>query len=291
MDKTTLYSFYFFSLFLISTLLFSSCTAFEGEQTIPAYIHIDTILLTPNPDVQGSNSNKITDAWVYIDDELVGTFEMPCTFPVLKTGKHNIKVLAGIKMNGIASTRVYYPYYKAYTTDITLTEEETDTLRPIVSYYPSTKFVWIEDFENGGSSFERTSRSDTILEVTTNPSLVFEGDYSGAIYLGDSALIFEVSSLEGFVLPKTQPVFLELNYKTNNYLTVGILGNTPGQVVQTSVMVLNHTSKWNKVYINLTADIGQISDASDFKIFIGMLREEGVEHPEAFIDNIKLVTF
>lgn len=291
MNKTTPYSFFLLFLLSLSAFYLSSCTAFKGDQTIPAYIHIDTILLTTNPDLQGTKSSKITDAWVYIDDELIGAFEMPCTFPVLKTGKHNVKVLAGIKMNGIASTRIYYPFYKAYTAEINLNEEETDTLHPTVSYYDNANFIWIEDFENGGSSFERTSRSDTTLQVIATPSLVFEGDYSAAAYLGDSGQIFEISSLEGFVLPKTQPIFLELNYRTNNLLTIGIFGNTPGQIIQTSVLVLNHSSNWNKVYINLTPYVGNISNATDFKIFVGMLREESVAHPEAYIDNVKLITF
>jgi len=82
-----------------------------------------------------------------------------------------------------------------------------------------------------------------------------------------------------------------MNYKTNNTLTIGIFADTPGQTTQTPILVLNHSASWNKVYINLTADVESVSTPLDFKIFIGMNREAGVTSPAAFIDNLKLVTF
>ena len=77
----------FFFLLFFTTLLFS-CNKFDGDQTIPAYIHIEKITLADNPIIsEGSLSNRITDAWVYVDDELIGAFELPATFPVLKKGE------------------------------------------------------------------------------------------------------------------------------------------------------------------------------------------------------------
>ncbi|MEI6575965.1 MAG: hypothetical protein WCO63_07290 [Bacteroidota bacterium] len=291
MIKITPLKFSFLLFVFLGASFFLSCTAFNGEQSIPAYIHIDTILLHTNPETQGSKSSKITDAWIYVDDELIGAFEMPCTVPVLMSGKHKVRVLAGIKMNGIASTRIYYPFYSAYSADITLEEKQTDTVRPTVTYDPATVFVWTENFENGSSSLERTSRSDSTIQIVTTAPNVFEGSYSGAMYLGDTAKLFECSTIMNYSLPMNKAVFLELNYKTNNLLTVGIFGNSPSQVIQSSVMVLNHTSGWNKVYINLTPAVESITDATSFKVFFGMFRETGVTRPEAFIDNVKLVTY
>ena len=77
---------------LIFLLPVSSCEIFNPEEQVPAYVHLDKIDLNTQSD-EGSKSHKITDAWVYLDDQLVGTFELPSTFPVLtENGNHNLKI-------------------------------------------------------------------------------------------------------------------------------------------------------------------------------------------------------
>ena len=59
----------------IIVLLFHSCEIINPEEDIPSYIYVEEIKFTStNPD-QGSSSNKILDAWVYVDDELIGAFD------------------------------------------------------------------------------------------------------------------------------------------------------------------------------------------------------------------------
>jgi hypothetical protein len=42
---------------------------------------------------EGSASHKITDAWVYVDDQLVGVWEVPSKIPALEAGEHTVKVV------------------------------------------------------------------------------------------------------------------------------------------------------------------------------------------------------
>src|ERR1035437_8225163 len=113
----------------------SSCSLFNPGNPIPAYIHIDKIGVKVNSDgSQGSRSNKISDAWVYIDEQLIGCFELPATFPVLYEGKHEIKIRPGIKVNGIAATRTPYPFYTIYDSIIHLQKGVRTYLNPIVTY-------------------------------------------------------------------------------------------------------------------------------------------------------------
>ena len=72
----------------------ASCQKFKGSQTVPAYIHIDSIAVEGDYYTYGANTANITDAWVYVDDQIIGTFELPATFPVLKKGKHKVSVYA-----------------------------------------------------------------------------------------------------------------------------------------------------------------------------------------------------
>ena len=70
----------------------------------PAYIKINDI------ELNNSSTDKITDAWVYIENQLQGVYELPAKFPVLETGVKEIRIKAGIKNNGISSSRVFYPF-------------------------------------------------------------------------------------------------------------------------------------------------------------------------------------
>jgi hypothetical protein len=272
-------------------LLFSSCDKFQGDQTVPAYIHIDDYSITTSL-TQGSASDKITDVWINASEELIGAFEMPCTFPVLKSGRQLIQIRAGIKMNGIANSRIAYPFYKPDTIYADLIPGQIITLKPTSTYFPQTVFVWNEDFEQAGLSIEKTTKSDTGMMKTSDHQLVFEGGFSGVIYLSDTNNIFEGSTVNSWTLPKNgTPIFLEMNYRNNNLFTVGVIGTGSTQVVQEPVMVLNHSDNWNKIYINLTPTVDGMTNATEFKIFFGALKESGVTSPRILIDNVKLVRF
>ncbi|MCX6272414.1 MAG: hypothetical protein NTU44_14605 [Bacteroidetes bacterium] len=281
------------SILLLSSALsvLVSCDKFKGDQTIPSYIHIEKISFTTT-DTQGTASSKITDAWVYADGELIGAFELPVTLPILKEGKHKLMIQAGIKMNGIASTRIYYPFYKPAEYEVTLYRDSVITLSPSVIYYDNVKFVWMESFENGGSSLEKTSKSDTSLVLTSDHQLVFEGTYSGLINMGDSVLLFEAATMNSYSLPKNgASIFLEMNYKTNNPLTVGVMGIGASQTFQEPCMVLNPTETWKKIYINLTPTVDEMTTALEFKIFIGAVKSEDVDQAQILVDNFKLLRF
>jgi hypothetical protein len=276
-------------------VIFFSCDKFDGDQTIPAYIQIDKFILDKNAILaEGSLSNKITDVWVYVDDELIGAFELPAKFPVLKKGKHTITLAPGIKMNGIASTRVEYPFYKKiYLYDFNLSEDSTshiDTTLTKTSYREDTDFKWKEDFEDGGVSMQKRSGSDTNIIKTSITGNIFEGLYSGLIYLDQNQSFFEVETIHNYILPKNgSPVFLEMNYKSNNTVRVGLLAYFPTKIVQISTLVLYPSAEWKKIYINFTPDLSDLYAATDFKIFFGEYKSSENQTVSVLFDNIKLV--
>ena len=100
-------------LYLLIAITFFSCEKEEiNTEGIPSYIQINEIVLEDE-----SVTSNITDAWVYIDEQLQGVYELPANFPVLAEGKHKLRIKAGIKDNGIASTRVIYPLYSSFIID------------------------------------------------------------------------------------------------------------------------------------------------------------------------------
>ena len=76
------------SLIIFLLLLINSCKLITPDESIPSYILIDKIAYKSN--ISGdNNSQNITDAWVYVDDQLIGAFELPAKFPVLITGNNH----------------------------------------------------------------------------------------------------------------------------------------------------------------------------------------------------------
>ena len=85
----------FYILFLFSFLF--SCDKNTDIQEIPSYINVSKVnLLTSS--VQGSNTHKITDIWVYVNDQFRGTFEIPATIPLLHKDSNNIRLFLESKI-------------------------------------------------------------------------------------------------------------------------------------------------------------------------------------------------
>lgn len=291
-------TFHLLILLIISLSLFS-CEKGSVED-IPSFVKIDRIKLAVS-DGQGTSSQKITDAWVYVDDELIGAFELKdslpyLTIPVLNSGKHILKIYPGIKMNGIAATRVPYAFYSPVVKEVNLVRDSVLNIgAPVVKYSDKTIFAWLEDFEHSSLSIDSTARSFIKIQRTSDPSLIFPEDnnsFSGLVVVPSDTTIFECVSHNQFVLPKTgSDIFLEINYKTNNAVTVGLFVNTSSQTIQEPLLLLNRNTEWNKIYINLTAAVIMHQNASSFRIFFGVVKEEDVTEARLLIDNIKLVHF
>lgn len=275
-------------LFLFGIFLFQSCKKIDVNEGVPSYISIPSIKVDSIQIGVGSNSNKITDAWVYFDNNLQGVYPLPATFPVLLSGKQNISIKAGIKNNGIAATRGNYPFYDYFKEEVFLTKGSTTIINPVVSYFDNAVF-YMEDFELSGIKFITTSNSDTILFRTTDS--VFEGLNSGAAHLASPHLTFEIAT-EEVHLPKVgTPIYVELNYKCNTAFQVGIFSNyDQAPVVVQSILTITPKLEWNKIYIDLTSTIINSQNANSHKVFISMKRDiNSTEMAELYLDNFKIV--
>ena len=269
--------------------LLSACDVLDPEEQIPAYMEIDGFTLTVNPVTDGSASSKITDAWVYSDGELIGVFELPCKFPVLQEGFHNIIIKPGIKVNGISGSRGYYPFYVPFEQRIELIAGQSVKVTPGISYYPG-KVQFNEAFEDGGIAFVSFGDSDTNIVKTSDPSLVFEGSYSGVMNLNTTDDYFLITTADAYDLPKTgTPVFLEMNYKADLPLIVGLIAQISGENQKKEVMILNANSEWNKIYINLTGVTSSNQSASNFKLYFEVYGDSATSSAKVLLDNVKLV--
>ena len=153
----------FYILFLFSFLF--SCDKNTDIQEIPSYINVSKVnLLTSS--VQGSNTHKITDIWVYVNDQFRGTFEIPATIPLLHKDSNNIRLFAGIKDNGISSTRVRYHFYKSSEYNIYLVEDSVINIEPTFIYTENCT-IEHENFEGVGTNIDTTLNSEVDFEIQT----------------------------------------------------------------------------------------------------------------------------
>jgi hypothetical protein len=273
-------------------LLVTSCEKFSGDQTVPAYLDIDSIYLSTDYYTQGTNSQKITDAWVAVDDVPIGAFELPARFPVLNSGKHKVSVYPGIKKNGIAATRTIYSFYNPVVKELTLTPDSTTRLGVLKSTYQSTTvFPWKEDFDQAGSSLDTTNRSTAWVQRTASGSpQTFEGAHSALIVLDSVHDFFEAASHDASPIPMA-PVYLELNFNTTNSLKVGVYTYGTASVYQTAIITLKPTDgAWKKIYVDLTTTLNAYSGMTNYRVYFGTFKDAGLAQSTILLDNIKVVT-
>jgi len=277
---------------LLLLLAQTSCEKFSGDQTIPAYLSIDSIRVTTDYQTQGTASHSITDAWVYIDDELIGTFQLPATFPVLKQGSHTLKVLPGIKKDGIAATRISYSFYKEITQSIMLVPDDTlDVGILSTTYTASTKFLWKEDLDDAAITLDTLKSATVKIALTPSGSpLTLEGIHSGIVELDTIGATFSCVSHSTFLIPSSA-VFLELNFNVNTEMTIGVYVSANGVVYELPVMILLPTNdKWKKIYIDLSTALNTYTGGTTFRVFFYAKETTSATH-RILIDNIKLLSY
>ncbi|MBK7969753.1 MAG: hypothetical protein IPK08_12855 [Bacteroidetes bacterium] len=282
---------------LCSSVLITSCNLINPDEDAPAYIEIEKITFDPTPtlaEMGPSSSVKIKDAWIYVDNEFIGAFELPARFPVLKNGSAKVLVSPGIFLNGIASTRSPYPFYNASISTIDLPANGTVKISPVTSYLDATECKYCESFEGAGFSMTATAQSDTVMyQLPAGDLNIFEGNSSGVIYLDTANTIFEVTSTSDYELPGAgAAVYLEFDYKINQSMQTGLYVTLPdGSNPQVQLLTLNPTDTWNKIYIQLGYTVSAYASATGFKVYFGALKSEDVANPVFYLDNIKVVSF
>lgn len=283
-------------LFISLVIIVSGCNLINPDEDAPGYLEVNEFSFDPAPGAQEfgpSSSTKIKDAWIYIDGEFHGVYELPAKFPVLETGTRELLVLPGIFLNGISGTRSPYPFYKGSNHSITIPANGSTEITPATQYFDLAECTYCESFEGAGFSLSPTAQSDTIMYLLppSDPN-VFEGAGSGAAYLTTENSIFEVASTSTFTPPgSSQPVFLEMDYKINQEMKVGLIVIRSGEPdLQVPIITLRPTQEWNKVYVQLGYTVSSYPNAT-FKLFVGGLKSPETTKSEFFIDNIKVVNF
>jgi hypothetical protein len=278
-------------LFIIS--VFCSCNIINPTEKIPAYISIDTFLLNTDFGLQGSNAAKITDAWIYVNDNPIGVFELPCKIPAINEGNCKISIGPGIKTNGISATRTVYPFYKYYDVQVDLIPEMETKISPVTVYFDSISFPFKTNFDDAaGISLEATNKSDTGVFITNTQGEVFEGNGSLKAVLAQDTGYLEFRQVDAVQLPKQgKLVFAELNFNCNRVITVVLYSNYISSAPKIdNVISLSPTDgKWNKIYIDLTKYVSTEVNASNYRLYFTASKLDKKGPLILLMDNLKIV--
>ena len=280
--------FYFKNGTLLAVLSLVIATAVIGcvkENAVPAYIHIPSFTLTTK-NTEGSSSQKITDAWVYVDGEVNGVFPIPATLPIAELGDREITIFPGIRNNGTRSNPIIYPFYNSYKIKLNLKAGKIDTVRASTSYIATTSFKLMENFET--SNIFQVDRDNNSTLKFTNISDGFEGK-SGQIVLTKSNPIMEKSTtLKAQLSESAEDIFLEMNYKIEAPLNVGIVGSDANGSAVSFKILLFPNKEWNKTYINFTNEAKDLKK-KDFQIVLQSVLPDSLTTANILIDNVKLI--
>ena len=293
-------------------LLLFSCKKFKGDQQIPAYLRVEPWTFTTNYDVEGAATHAITDAWVYIDGNLHGCFELRShddgkyvTIPILEEGSHKIHLYPGVKLNGISSTRIQYPFYQPDIQYITLKQGDIVTMNPSTKYYDidansAMCFKVMEDFEDI-NNIQIYSTDTTYAELEqishrTDPNAWLDpvdtlNHYrSGHIHLGDTIKRFCLASDELTDIPSVgNYVLLEMDYKCTSEILVGLyLKSGQNGIVDKELIYLKASNNWKKVYINFSPTFNE-NPHIDYAKFYLKGAVSGDATADFYIDNLKLI--
>lgn len=286
--------------------LLSSC---NKTDLTASYIYIDTTAFSLDCSnyntIHGTNydadelasicSHNFSDAWIFVNGQDLGTWELPCRIPILCQDSAQVLIYPGVKMNGSSTSRPQYPFIDPYKTTIPLVPSTVDTLTSLPLTYTSVaKFEYIENFNTDYNGIFHATTSDGAnfahIADPGNPT-----NRIGEISLEDSIIEFEIISREmefNNVLPKY--AFLEMDYKSdieNSQIYVGIRveKTTTAATTYEPLVVVNTKSQWKKIYINLTQAITRNQMyAKSYRVQISGGRPDDTE-AHYYFDNIKVI--
>jgi hypothetical protein len=274
---------------LIFFLSLASCEWINPEEDIPFYVQIDSAEVITDYASEGSSSHRITDIWIGVNDVSAGVYEIPKTFPLLSSGAARLSFSAGIKDNGISATRVIYPFYFPDTLTINFDAASVYPVTPQFRYRDGIQFHLKEDFE-AGNIFAFIAGDTNLIRVNT-PGSVYEGNYSGQIYLDQNSRGYEGQTAVSYSFNPEVPVYVEMDYRCDQEFEVGLFSVKNLDIVSTYQWNITAKEDWNKIYLNLTSEV-DARDADEYRIQIRAIWDSTLATPALIeIDNIKLLSF
>lgn len=292
----------------IFPVLFLFLISCNKTDVTPTYIVIDKediVVSLSNLDLgqfnspSGLTAHDFSDIWLTANGEKIGSWELPCKIPILETGEVKLVIQPGIKLNAMSTTRPIYPFFSQYTTTIQAVKGEEVVIKPVFNYYSSgLYFPLVENFESAGTEFTSLDTNLPAFSKVYDSELIYQNAYdltdintcSGYIQLKDTISSFEVISPEIDLPGNGRSVFLELNYKCDQTLNIGLIISQSSSIpTNENLLVLRPTNGvWKKAYINLTLAVSRNLTATGFRILLSGNKQSSSQ-ADYYFDNIRVL--
>ena len=286
----------YFPLILLLGCIFFGCNIKNPKEPTPTYIHIDSFKMVDNKNVvppKLSLSHQINSFTAFYNNNPLGVFDLPATFPVITNGTGKLTLFPGVSMDGLNNFMVTYPFYAADTFSFAAQPGTIITHIPTTHYYDSTKHFLNDDF-NTVSAIYFVPVDGTIPIMTTNTvGEVFEGSGSGKISLSlPNDTLSECISNVTFNIPHNTDAYIELNYKCTVPFYLGIKSNLYGTTTyyQRYLSGIFPTDHWQKFYLALKDFAAQYT-GDYYTLYIKSYLPAGTTSGTVLIDNVQLVYF
>ena len=266
-------------------LYLSSCESQRAD--VPAYIQVDSVKVSTNSSLEGTNKQNITDVWFNLDGSRVGAFEIPACFPVIAEGVYPVSISAGILKSGIHDFREIYPFFKVVRDTLKFVANQIIPLTPVFEYKDETQF-WIENFEDPGLKLYTNDSTNYLVQVVDPDN---SENHVGLVYLPDTVDAFQVFTKIDMTLAPT-PVYMEIEYKSDEAFGIGIIIKQMGGGTENirPFTIVKASDKWNKLYLNLAEQFALSSGAVSYDVYFFFTSDVGVE-THTYLDNIKILSF
>lgn len=289
-------------LFVLSGL--TACQLINPTEELPVYVSIQDPRVLVDETLNTYSPLGIKDAWVFLQGEQIGIFELPAVIPLLpeKVG-NTLRIGGGIFDTGLSTFRVEYPFWD----DISISIEDAEPLDTVVitprfEYFPrDTTIIYAFEagFEGGSSNLESLSPTSTFTNIQISGEDRFVGLQSGKVAFSANKYQFEASS-PLLSLPQTgnNAIWCEVTYKNDIPFTVLMIGLAPGSPIEVELptnVLFSSPDEWNTAYINLNDLARSIPSGSLFKLlFRASSQEAGSTTGRTgtiFLDQIRLIHF
>ena len=282
-------------LFIPLAFLLSTCIKNNPD---PAWLEVNDWTLVANANyfgAEGALTENLTEAWVYVNDDLIGVFEVPFKIPILKSGAVDIKVFPAIKNNGISATKKVYPFLETYQINAVLVANETLTISPTTKYKDNLSFT-IEDFEDINTNIVNDPNTSAANFSLSNNNLQwFNGNFYAKVALNATDSTWVAYTNWTSYIPKGKEVYLEIDYRNSNSVTTGLIAISPSGTLPNTHIRLNAQKSspvvWKKIYLDLREMVSASANGAYFEQSFEAYLEDGLSNTEIEIDNIKLIHF
>jgi len=276
-------------LFFMLSILISGCKSLNEPEPIPSFIRIDSLVVQSDYNTEGSASHNILDAWVYVENSLIGTFELPALVPYLGEGQSRINVFGGIVNSGMIENRSQYEFYERTSDTLNLVSGETVVYNPTI-FYKEADFTINDNFDF--FTLFTVSPGTVNWSTTSDLTYVFEGARSMKIDLNEINPEFKMITSSLYLLEaNSKAKYIELDYKTTSDFTIGIIPYSGSQMgLDEPVISFRATDEWHKEYISIGGYINALN-ADAYAIYISASLSTEEDSGTFLFDNFKLIQF